>query len=328
MAFQFKVFQDHYLFTQPKNWPKPYYNFKSNPLTAEKIELGKNLFYDPILSADSSISCSSCHLSFTAFTHSDHALSHGIDGKIGNRNSLALINLAWNPNFMWDGGVNNLEVQAINPITHEKEMNETLQHVLLKLKRSSKYKSFFLKAFNDSLIDTQRTLKSLTQFMLILVSSESKYDSIMRKEKNVEFTVQEKKGYELFKKNCAICHTEPLFTNHQFENIGLPIDTNLKDVGRMKITNQFADSLKFKVPTLRNIEFSGPYFHDGRARKLKDVLDHYSNGIQVSNNTHPVLKKGISLSSSEKVELISFLKTLTDKRFLYNPEFRITFKKQ
>ena len=322
MAFQFLYVPDKIDFNPPKNWPKPHYNFKLNSLTDEKFEIGKQLFYDPILSADSTISCASCHLSFTAFTHSDHSLSHGIDGKIGNRNSLSLINLAWNPYFMWDGGVNNLEVQPINPITHKKEMNETLQHVIYKLNNSTKYKTLFYKAYQDSIIDTKRMLKSLAQFMLQLVSSESKYDSVMRGENNVMFTIQEQKGYELFKKNCSTCHTEPLFTNFNFENIGLSIDTALNDFGRMMISKNVSDSLKFKVPTLRNIEFSGPYFHDGRAKKLRDVLDHYSGGLNKLVNVHPSLKNGIALSSSDKVELITFLKTLTDKHFLYNPKFR------
>jgi len=170
-------------------------------------------------------------------------------------------------------------------------------------------------------------LKALAQFMLQLVSAESKYDSVMRKEKNVRFTIQEQKGYDLFKKNCSVCHTEPLFTNFKFENIGLSIDTVLRDVGRMKISQNSSDSLKFKIPTLRNIEFSAPYFHDGRAKKLREVLDHYTNGINKSDNVHPVLKNGIYLSSSDKVELISFLKTLSDKHFLYNPKFRMNAKK-
>lgn len=326
MAFQFLYVPDKIDFNPPKNWPKPHYDFKNNPLTEEKFELGKQLFYDPILSADSSISCASCHLSFTAFTHVDHSLSHGINGEIGNRNALSLINLAWSPYFMWDGGVNNLEVQPINPITHKKEMNETLQHVIYKLKNSTKYKTLFYNAYQDSIIDSKRMLKSLAQFMLQLVSSESKYDSVMRGEKNVVFTIQEQRGYELFKKNCSVCHTEPLFTNFKFENIGLPIDTSLNDFGRMMISKNVSDSLKFKVPTLRNIEFSGPYFHDGRAKKLRDVLEHYSSGINKSVNVHPSLKNGIALSSTDKVELISFLKTLSDKRFLYNPKFRIAAK--
>ena len=309
-------------FIVPKNWPKPTYDFKLNPLTKEKFELGKNLFYDPVLSSDSSTSCASCHLSYTAFTHADHAISHGVEGRSGTRNALTLINLAWNKSFMWDGGVNHLEVQAINPITHASEMNETLEHVLFKLNQSDKYKKLVQDAFNEQKIDSKKLLKALAQFTSRLVSANSKYDSVMRKEKNVAFTDHEEKGYRLFKKNCSICHTEPLFTNQKFENIGLPMDPDLMDTGRMKITSNKEDSLKFKVPTLRNIEFSAPYFHDGRAKKLKDVLEHYASGIKKSQNVHPALQNGMALSSSEKIELISFLKTLTDKRFLYNPEFR------
>lgn len=325
MSFSiFKLFkQTPVEFKVPKNWPTPIYDFKLNPLTKEKFELGKSLFYDPILSSDSSTSCASCHLSYTAFTHADHAISHGVNGKSGTRNALTLINLAWNKSFMWDGGVNNLEVQAINPITHVSEMNESLENVLLKLNRSDKYKSLVQSAFNEEKIDSKKLLKALAQFTVRLVSANSKYDSVMRKEPNVKFTDQEQKGYKLFQKNCSVCHTEPLFTNNKFENIGLPVDPELKDIGRMKITLNSDDSLKFKVPTLRNIEFSAPYFHDGRAKKLKDVLEHYTNRIQKSNNFHPSLQNGISLSSSEKVELISFLKTLTDKNYLYNSDYRL-----
>ena len=123
-------------FGVPKNWPKPHYDFSKNPLTEEGFQLGRNLFYDPILSRDNTISCASCHLQQTGFTHVDHDLSHGIEGKIGTRNSLTLQNLAWSKNFMYDGGVNNLEVQPIHPITSEIEMDETLENVVLKLQKS------------------------------------------------------------------------------------------------------------------------------------------------------------------------------------------------
>ncbi len=310
-------------FNAPKNWPTPTYNFKLNPLTKEKFELGKSLFYGPILSSDSSTSCASCHLSYTAFTHADHAISHGVNGKSGTRNALTLINLAWSKSFMWDGGVNNLEVQAINPITHASEMNESLEHVLMKINRSDKYKKLAQSAFNSEKIDSKKLLKALAQFTVRLVSANSKYDSVMRNEQHVKFTDQEQKGYKLFQKNCSVCHTEPLFTNNKFENIGLLLDPELKDIGRMKITANSEDTLKFKVPTLRNIEFSAPYFHDGRAKKLKDVLEHYASGIQKYKNVHPALQNGINLNSSDKVELISFLKTLTDKKYLYNAEYRV-----
>ncbi|MDN3675868.1 cytochrome-c peroxidase [Flavobacterium paronense] len=215
-------------FEIPKNWPKPKYDFKRNPLTEEGFQLGRNLFYDPILSRDNTISCQSCHLQQTGFTHVDHQLSHGIDGKIGNRNSMALINLAWNKDFMWDGGVNNLEMQPINPITNPLEMDETIEHVIAKLQASEKYRILFAKAFGDEKITSQRLLKALAQFTVMLTSSNAKYDKVMRKEES--FTTQEQHGYDLFKINCASCHKEPLFSDDRFEKNGLSIDETLNDL--------------------------------------------------------------------------------------------------
>jgi cytochrome c peroxidase len=309
-------------FSIPKGWPKPQYDFKNNPLTREGFELGKALFYDPLLSSDSTISCASCHLSFTAFTHADHRVSHGIQGLTGTRNSLALINLAWNTSFMWDGGVNNLEVQAINPLTNPVEMNSKLTDIVAKLSHSAKYKKLFIGAFGDTVVTTQKLLKSLAQFTGNLVSCNSKYDSVMRKEKGVRFTDQEFEGYKLFKLHCETCHTEPLFTNFAYENTGLPADTMLKDTGRMKVTNDPHDSLKFKVPTLRNVEYSAPYFHDGRVNKLKEVIEHYSSGIVQSSTLAKPLQKNFRFTNDQKKELLAFLKTLTDKSFMYNIQFR------
>ncbi|MEO8759515.1 MAG: cytochrome c peroxidase [Bacteroidia bacterium] len=322
LSAAFYVKNDKTKFVIPKGWPKPHYYFKNNPLTLQGFELGKQLFYDPILSSDSTINCASCHLSFTAFTHADHRVSHGIQGLLGTRNSPTLINLAWNTSFMWDGSVTNLEEQVINPITNPVEMNSKLSDVIVRLNKSHTYKMLFYKVFNDSLITTQNLFKSLAQFTGNLVSCNSKYDSIMRKEKNVAFTVNELNGYNLFKKNCASCHAEPLFTNYSFENNGLAMDSALKDIGRMKITNNATDSLKFKVPTLRNIEFSAPYFHDGRFNKLKEAIEHYTSGIVDSPTLAKQLKNKINLTKEEKKDLLAFLKTLTDKPFLYNIQFR------
>ena len=131
------------LFTYPKNWPKPIYNFKNNTLTKEKVELGKILFYDTRLSKNNTISCASCHSQYSAFTHIDHALSHGIYDSIGNRNSPALMNLAWQPLFMWDGAINNIEVQSLAPISHPKEMASSINEVIIKLNKSKLYKQLF-----------------------------------------------------------------------------------------------------------------------------------------------------------------------------------------
>ena len=305
-------------FEVPKGWSKPHYDFSKNPLTEEGFQLGRKLFYDPILSKDSTISCASCHLQQTGFTHVDHDLSHGIEGKIGTRNSLSLQNLAWSKDFMWDGGVNNLEVQPIHPITSEVEMDETLENVVAKLQKSDKYKILFQKAFGTKKITGQLTLKALSQFVVSLTSSNSKYDKVIRKEE--KFTEMEQKGYNLFKQNCASCHQEPLFTSDKFENNGLAIDPTLNDIGRMKITQNPKDSLLFKVPTLRNIQFTFPYMHDGRFKTLNEVVKHY-NSLQKRKNLPKELSKPMNLSDNDRTDLVSFLKTLTDTEFLFNPRF-------
>lgn len=306
-------------FTIPENWPKPTYDFSKNPLTKEKIELGKTLFYDPILSRNNTISCVSCHSSYNAFAHVDHDLSHGIEDKIGIRNAPALMNLAWSKSFMWDGAIHHLDMQSLAPISNPLEMDEKIENVVLKLQHSKIYPALFYKAYQDSIITGEHTLKAITQFMLTLVSNNSKYDSVMRKQKS--FTEQERHGYTLFKKNCAVCHIEPLFTNQQFENNGLSIDTTLNDLGRIKITKIKTDSLKFKVPTLRNIEFSYPYMHDGRFKKLSDVLKHYTSGVQHSTTLSNKLLQPIVLSSNEKVDLTAFLLTLSDRHFLFDTNY-------
>jgi cytochrome c peroxidase len=308
------------LFTVPEYFPLPVYDFSKNPLTENKILLGRTLFYEPMLSKNNTISCESCHSPFSAFTHIDHTLSHGIHDSIGTRNSPTLMNLAWQKYFMWDGAVNNLDMQALAPISHPFEMGSSINEVVEKLNTSEKYRKLFYNAYGDNTATGEKTLKAISQFMLTLVSANSKYDKVMRKESN--FTEQEANGYLLFKNNCASCHTEPLFTNGNFENNGLPMDLLLKDIGRMKVTSNKNDSLKFKVPSLRNIEYSYPYMHDGRFKKLSEVLNHYTNGIQPSKTLATQLKHGIQLSSNEKVDIITFLLTLSDKEFVFNPKFQ------
>ena len=317
LSFAIKIGTPIYL-EIPKGWPKTKYDFSKNPLTEEGFQLGRKLFYDPILSRDKTISCASCHLQATGFTHVDHELSHGIDGKIGTRNSLALMNLAWSDNFMWDGGVNHLDVQPINPITSPVEMDETLANVLFKLQKSENYPLLFKEAFGDSKITGQHLLKALSQFVIMLKSSNSKYDKVMRKE--AEFTEKEKNGYRIFKANCASCHKEPLFTGDKFERNGLTLDTTLNDIGRERITNNLEDRMRFKVPTLRNIQFTAPYMHDGRFKKLSDVIKHY-NSLGNDENLPKQLKKPMNLSDNERVDLLAFLHTLTDLEFLFDPKF-------
>lgn len=308
------------LFEKPSHFPAPVYDFEKNPLSAEKIELGKALFYDPILSKNNTISCESCHSPYSAFTHIDHALSHGINDSIGTRNSPALFNLAWQKQFMWDGAINHLEVQALAPISHPAEMGSSIAEVVNKLNASKKYKALFYTAYKDSVATGERTLKTLAQFMLTLVSANSKYDQVLKHE--AEFTKQENKGYQLFKLHCATCHAEPLLSSYGFENNALPLDSNLKDLGRMRITKRTVDSLFFKVPSLRNVEYSYPYMHDGRFKKLSEVINHYSAAVTHNKRLAERMKRSTVFSPEEKVELISFLLTATDRAFAFNLQHR------
>ena len=320
-AFQFDEFKKYIEFESPENWPEPVYDFSNNQLTEEKIHLGRQLFYDPSLSRDKTISCSSCHLQFVGFTHIDHELSHGIEGRKGNRNSPVLINLAWNSSFHWDGGVNNLDVQSINPIQHPLEMDNSLDSVLSYLNRTPKYVQQFKKAFGDSIITSKNFLKAIAQFTVSLVSCDSKFDQYQKKE--VDFSDQEKNGYRLFKQNCNSCHTSPLFNSNNFASNGLPVDPFLNDLGRYSITHVPSDSFQFRIPTLRNIQFSTPYMHDGRFKTLKDVIDFYCD--QLDKNSpwlSDELKKKITLTENDRKDLLAFLYTLSDKKFLYNPKYQ------
>lgn len=303
----------------PKHFPKPTYSFKNNKITPEGFVLGRKLFYDPILSKDSTVSCASCHQQYVAFAHIDHALSHGIEDRIGIRNVGALQNLIWNTSFMWDGGINHIEIQPIAPITNKVEMAEDLGNVLLKLNRNKSYKKAFKQVFKDSIISSQNLLKSLTQFMGLLISSNSKYDKFISGK--TDFSIEEKKGLDLFRQKCASCHTEPLFTNNTFISNGLLPNIKINDKGRYTITGVESDLYKFKVPSLRNVELTLPYMHDGRFRNLNEVLNFYSNPKQHSRYADILLADIGVLTTEEKNCIILFLKTLTDKEFLYDRRF-------
>jgi cytochrome c peroxidase len=315
----FIITQKDVAFTVPKGFPQPTYTFTNNTPTPAGFTLGRMLFYDPILSKDSSTSCASCHQRIAAFAHIDHQLSHGINGLIGKRNVPPLQNLAWGNSFMWDGGVNHLEVQPINPITNPIEMNESLVSVVKKLKRSSYYRGAFKEAFGDTLISSERMLKAITQFTGLMISANSRYDKFMRHEDTL--SQFEFNGLILFREKCAKCHREPLFTDESFKSSGLALDSTLNDPGRELITGRYSDENKFKVPGLRNVAMTYPYMHDGRFRTLEQVLDHYANGNYYMLNVSPELMDTKNLSELEKKEIIAFLKTLTDKEFLYDRRF-------
>ncbi len=306
-------------FTVPNGWPAPLYDFSKNPLTKEGIALGRKLFYDGILSKDGNFPCASCHQQPGAFGTFDHNLSHGFNNSHTLRNAPPLQNLAWQKLFHSDGGVLSLDVQPISPITSPIEMAETLDNVMRKLKSQPVYVKMFKAAFGDETINTKRLTFALSQFMLTMVSANSKYDRV--KAGKETFLLSESLGYEIFKKKCATCHVEPLFTDFSFRNTGFAVDPFNVDSGRMRITRNPADSLKFKVPSLRNIMVTYPYGHDGRVYDVYAMLEHYNTGVINGPGTDTLVKNKIKLSNYEKGQLVSFMTTLTDTAFIKNKDF-------
>ncbi|MCU0396188.1 MAG: cytochrome-c peroxidase [Chitinophagaceae bacterium] len=306
-------------FTTPPGWPAPVYNFAENPLTEQGIELGRQLFYDGRLSKDGNFPCASCHQQPAAFGTFEHDLSHGFNNSHTLRNAPPLQNLAWIREFHHDGGITHLDLQPLAPITNPEEMAETIDNVLNKLRADAQYRQLFKAAFGSEEINTQRMTRALSQFMLTMVSANSKYDKVKRGE--ATFNLPESLGYDIFKAKCASCHTEPLFTDLSYRNAGLSMDNVLRDHGRMRITRNPADSLKFRVPSLRNVMKSSYYGHDGRFFDILNVLNHYSDGVVNGPTTDPLLRNKIPLSNFEKGQLIAFLGTLTDSSFLTNKKF-------
>jgi cytochrome c peroxidase len=301
----------------PKYFPSPVYESADNPLTAEKVGLGRFLFYDPILSKDNSISCASCHSPYNAFAHTDHDLSHGINDSIGTRNAPALFNLAWQNSFMWDGAIHNLDMQALAPISHSKEMAESIENVIAKLNTSRLFRTAFYTAWQDSVATGEHVLKSLAQFQLSLISADAKYDKVQSGKE--EFSHQEESGLEVFNQHCNSCHQAPLFSTYEFANNGLPVDSTLNDFGRYGITQNPQDSLKFKIPSLRNLSYTYPYMHDGRFNTLHEVVSHYNTLIgSETNDEH--LNEPLNLTSKNKADLVAFLLTLNDETFVFNLE--------
>ena len=302
----------------PPHFPQPHYNFQNNPITEKGFELGRSLFYDPILSLDNTISCGSCHAQVHAFADHGTSASVGIDGRLGKRNSPPIQNMAWYTSFMWDGGINHLEVMPFAPITSTVEMGETMLGVETKLRAHPQYPQRFKEAFGAEEITSQRILYALAQFMSMMVSANSKYDKVLNGE--TAFTERELHGYHIFQQKCASCHAEPLFTDFSFRNNGMMEDYSA-DEGRSHITQDPNDYGKFKVPTLRNITLSHPYMHDGSIRDLSEVIDMYSSGVHQHFNTDPLLVDPFNFSDEEREALLYFLYTLEDYTFLGNHEF-------
>lgn len=307
-----------------------------NKLTVEGVKLGRMLFYERKLSANQTQSCASCHRQEHAFTDTNR-FSLGIRGLRGHRNAMAIFNMAWNTNeFFWDGRANLLRHQSLLPIQDPLEMDETLANVINKLKGEEAYRNQFIRAFGSANITDDKIALALEQFMNSIVSVNSKYDRFENGTAQLD-SMEERGRYLFFAEfnpsfpnlsgaDCAHCHTTRNFENDRYLNNALDSDADMTDNGRMDATNNPNDKGKFKVTSLRNIELTAPYMHDGRFRTLEEVVEHYNSGMKNSSTIDPALiyplnSGGLQLSAEDKKALIAFLKTLTDDDLLTNPAY-------
>ncbi len=321
------------------HFPEP--NLPSdNHLTIEGVKLGRMLFYEKMLSKDNSQSCASCHDQNNAFTDTSR-FSIGVEQLPGHRQAMSVFNMAWNSNaFFWDGRSEQLRDQALLPIQDPLEMNETLENVIDKLTSQKVYRDQFIRAFDTEVINAQYVAIALEQFMLSIVSTNSKFDQY--KTGSIELTESEERGRILFETeynpffpelsgaDCAHCHGGINFENDRYMNNGMDTDEQFVDFGREEATNLSSDRAKFKVPTLRNITLTAPYMHDGRFQTLEEVIDHYNEHIVLSSTIDPALIQvadngGLQLTEQDKIDLINFLETLTDETFLQNPAYSNPF---
>ena len=314
-----------YTFPVPAHFPQPQLP-ADNPLTVEGIALGKRLFFEKRLSGNNTQSCASCHQPDHAFADAGKAFSVGIDGRPGTRRAMPLFNLAWSRFYTWDGRRTRLRDQALAPIQDAREMHQSLSRTLGKLRANKTYTALFARAFDDHTITVASLGLAIEQYLLTIISADAKFDRALRGE--AQFTNQEKRGLELFiteydpargvgGADCFHCHGGNLFTDYQFKNNGLK--PNAGDGGRFQITGSAADRDKFKTPSLRNVELTGPYMHDGRFATLSAVVAHYSSGIHRSDTLDPNIAKhpdgGVHLSTTDQKALVAFLKTLTETRW-------------
>jgi cytochrome c peroxidase len=303
------------LFDIPSHFP--HLSFPTeNEQTRNIVALGRMLFYDPILSKDSSISCASCHFQHLAFTDSK-SISIGIEGKTGFRNSPPLFNLAWHSTFFWDGGAPDLESQAIAPITTPEEMGHNLQILNTQLNKNTFYKQKFKDAFGTDSVFTLRIITALAMFQKSIISGNSAYDAYLKGNTDA-LNQTEKEGMLVYEQKCSSCHKGVLMTDFSFQNNGL--DEVFSDLGRGRITDNELDNGKFKVPTLRNVALTAPFMHDGRFFTLDEVLEHYATGKKNSSTVAASVME-ITLSVEEKNSLKHFLNTLTDYSLLTNKKF-------
>ncbi len=308
----------------PSNFP-PVEIPENNPLTEEGILLGRHLFWDTKLSGDNSVACASCHLPQFAFSDSN-PFSSGVNGHLGKRNSMVLQNLAWTKEFLWDGSVLSLEEQILLPVLDTTEMSGTWKDFFKKIENDEIYNRLFYNAFQTFNPDSIHAAKAIAQFVRTMVSSNSKYDKVLRNE--AIFTPEESAGFDSFNSlsggDCFHCHGGILGTDLSYKNNGLdetPIDT-----GRGLVTNLASDYFRFKVPSIRNLQFSAPFMHDGRFEDLDEVINFYSLGLQANSpNIDPLMEfahqGGVQLDPQQRMELKAFLLTLSDEEFINDPKF-------
>lgn len=283
----------------------------NNRLLKKRWELGKKLFYDPVLSKDSSLSCASCHKPELNFADTI-SFTPGIEGRAANRNTPSLANIAYHPYFLREGSVPTLEMQVLVPIQEKNEFNHNIVEIANQLKDDKTYCELSIQAYSR-MPDAYVITRALGCFQRTILSFNSKYDNYL--EGKIELTKIEEQGRKLFfseKTNCAKCHSGFNFTNYSFTNTGLYKE--YKDIGRMRFTKDSNDLAKFKVPSLRNVERTYPYMHDGSIRKLSEVIEHYNKGGK-NHLSKSDLIKPLGLSQKEKEALEMFLKTLTDYNF-------------
>jgi cytochrome c peroxidase len=302
-----------------------------NQLTVEGVELGRHLFYEKKMSSTLTQACADCHFPQKAFSDTMQ-FSQGVTGAFGNRQSMVLQNLGYANDFFWDGRAPTLEDQIFGPVVNPIEMNDTWPNVESKLQADTMYQRMFFEAFGIEAIDSVHVSKAVAQFLRTLVSGNSRWDKWSRFE--LMLTPDEIAGYDLFKDllgaDCFHCHphSSRLFTDHSYSNNGL--DLTFLDNGLGDVTGASTDNGKFKVPTLRNIEYSAPYMHDGRFATLDDVIDHYSDNIEpASPNISPSIEfaagGGVALTPTEKMQVKAFLLSLSDPEFINNPAFSNPF---
>jgi cytochrome c peroxidase len=315
----------------------------TNPITDWGATLGRVLFYDKNLSANNTIACASCHKQASAFSD-NIALSLGFNGGSTGRNSMSLIDAKYYPNgrYFWDQRAATLEDQTLMPIQDLVEMGMTLSGLETKLRTLPYYPTLFTKAFGDNTITSSRISLALSQFVRSIVSSQSKYDAgrqnfppgpIAPNTVFPNFTAQENRGKEIFfipQSGCVACHGTETFTAPEEKNNGLDMVT--VDRGFGAVTNNPANDALFKVTSLRNVELTAPYMHDGRFTTLEQVVEHYSTGVRNHPNLSAQLKlpngnpRLLNLSAPDKAALVAFLKTLTDQVVIADPKFSNPFK--